>query len=207
MPNEYTVKQGECISSLAFERGFLPDTIWGAPENRSLKKQRGDLNVLLPGDLLVIPEKQLKQEQGVTEKHHRFCRKGLPVKLRLQFLRGEDPMAEQPYVLEIDGILTKGRTDEKGLLEEVIPANANGGILVLGEGEHQREFELALGSLDPVSVPRGQRARLNHLGFDCGWSELEFDASLGEALTLFRQTSRLDDADDVIAELGQVHGA
>ncbi len=214
---DYEIKPGDCITSLAYERGFRPETIWDTPENAVVKKLREDPGVLLPGDRIFLPAKRLHQEAQSTGQRHRFRRLGSAAQLRIEFLVGDTPMANQPYVLTIDGRQIRGCTDDSGLLEEPIPANAKGGTLQLGEGEQQHEFELALGHLDPVSAPSGQRARLNHLGFDCGWSDSGSDESRAEALALFRHTHRPDDADDAddadddeavtIDELGRVHGA
>ena len=66
MPINHTVRAGDCISSIAFERGFFPDTIWNHGDNSDLKTRREDPNVLLPGDVVVVPDK-VKKQQLVTE--------------------------------------------------------------------------------------------------------------------------------------------
>lgn len=213
MGDQYEVRPGDCITSLAFERGMLPDTIWEAPENRELRELRGDPGVLLPGDVVFIPDKRARQESRATGAKHRFRRKGIPVVVRLEFLEGDEPMADLPYVLTVDGRHLEGRTDGDGILEQRIPPNAKRATLLLGEAGDQREFEVELGHLDPVCEGSGQRARLNHLGFDCGWDDSADDERRSEALAFFRQTHRsgngADDADEqqTVAELEREHGA
>src|SRR5262245_59620858 len=88
---DYIVKEGDCIDSIAADHGFFPDTIWNDPGNSDLKQQRKDPNVLLPGDKVVIPEKQVKEVYKADRNRHRFKRKGVPAKLRLRFLKPKEP--------------------------------------------------------------------------------------------------------------------
>ena len=73
MPINHQVKQGDCISSIAFENGFFPDTIWNHPSNAELKKKREDPHVLLPGDMVFIPDKRPKEVSEPTNQVHKFC--------------------------------------------------------------------------------------------------------------------------------------
>ena len=57
MPTKHTVQEGECVSSIAHDYGLLPNTVWEYEENRTLRELRKNPNVLLPGDVLVIPDK------------------------------------------------------------------------------------------------------------------------------------------------------
>ena len=82
MPN-YTVKQGDCISSIAQKHGLFWDKVWNHPKNANLQERRKDPNVLSPGDVVFVPDKDEKEESGATEQRHRFKRKGVPEKLRI----------------------------------------------------------------------------------------------------------------------------
>jgi hypothetical protein len=179
MPDrKYTVKQGDCISSIAFAYNLFPKTIWDHPDNAELKKLRKDPNSLFPGDSVVIPEIELKEEDCQPEQKHRFKRKGVPERLRIQFLTGAEeddaPRKGIPYTLDITTKSgrpvpqKKGKTDNDGYLDESIPPDAIKGIIVLDEGEEEEVYEIMLGHIDPIDTPSGIRARLENLGYDCG---------------------------------------
>jgi hypothetical protein len=165
MPN-YIVKQGDCISSIANRHGLFWEKVWNHPQNAKLKEKRKDPNILHPGDVVFVPDKEEKQESGATEQRHRFCEKGVPEKLRIKLMAGDEPIANENYVLDIDGDLRSGTTDGEGNLKETIPPNAKRAKLWLGE--EKQEYEIDLGHLDPVSEITGVQARLNNLGFYCG---------------------------------------
>lgn len=162
MPKEHKVKQGECIASIAFEHGFHPDTLWDHADNASLRSQRDSGYVLLEGDLVHVPDLRLREVQAATGRVHRFRRRGVPEKLKIQLLDVDRPRANLAYVLEMDGKRIEGTTDAEGRLEHWIPASAKSGRLILGENE---SFDLQLGHLEPVTTEAGARARLKNLGF------------------------------------------
>src|SRR4030095_14342956 len=55
----YTVKQGDHVAGIAFRFG-LSDfrTIWDHPNNTELKNKRQNPNVLFPGDVLYVPDRE-----------------------------------------------------------------------------------------------------------------------------------------------------
>ena len=109
MPQDYKVKAGDCVNSVAYTHGFFWKTIWNHPNNSDLKSRREDPNILLDGDVIHIPDLRQKQESGAVDSHHRFKVKGVPAKLRLQFLgapdfkRSEKPAPKQPALAADDG--------------------------------------------------------------------------------------------------------
>jgi hypothetical protein len=165
MPN-YTVKQGDCLASIAYRHGLFWEKVWNHPQNAKLKEKRKDPNILYPGDVLFVPKKEEKQESGATEKRHRFQLKGVPEKLYIQLLDGDKPKANEIYILEIDGKMMSDKTDANGRLRHSISPIAKKGRLWVGE--EQDEYILNLGYLDPIDEITGIQARLNNLGFDCG---------------------------------------
>ena len=53
---EYQAREGDCISSIAYENGLFPNTLWNHPDNAELKRNRKDMNLLEVGDVVKIPE-------------------------------------------------------------------------------------------------------------------------------------------------------
>src|SRR2546423_13153193 len=146
MPTQYNVKQGDCVSSIASDHGFFPDTIWNHADNAELKRKRKDPNVLMTGDVLTIPDKEIKEASKPTEQEHKFRKKGVPEKLRL-VIRNEDdqPRANLKYTLIIDGASFQGVTGGDGSIQQNIPPDAEEAQLTLREGDHETIYVLPLG--------------------------------------------------------------
>lgn len=162
MPQKYIVQQGDCTNSIAFETGFFPDTLWNHPANKQLKEQRKNMDVLLPGDIVTIPDKRTKELSKPPEKLHKFKRKGVPKELRVQLSRLDKPEANLRCTVTIDGQESDLKTDGDGWLKLPIPPNAKEARIRLETGE---VFTLTLGSLDPVDQTSGLQGRLHALGF------------------------------------------
>jgi len=188
---KYIVKQGDCISSIAFKYGFFPDTIWNDSKNSKLKQDRKDPNVLKAGDEVYIRDKEEKEESCASEKKHRFKRKGVPERLRIQFMDEEEkPRANEAYILEIDGDLSEGKTDKDGKVEIWIPPNAKEGRITFRDSGE--EYELELGELDPVTEITGVQARLSNLGFYEGEIDGKMSEELENAIRDFQDNKDLD---------------
>ena len=188
---KYIVKQGDCISSIAFKYGFFPDTIWDDSKNSKLKQDRKDPNVLKPGDEVYVRDKEEKEESCASEKKHRFKRKGVPERLRIQFMDEEDkPRANEAYVLEIDGELSEGQTDGDGKVEIPIPPNAKKGKISFRDSGD--EYELDLGDLDPITETSGIQARLSNLGFYKGDIDGKMSEELERAIHKFKEAKELE---------------
>lgn len=181
---EYRVQQGDCVSSIAHEYGFNPETLWYHGANTQLRARRGDCNVLLPGDLVAIPAKESRAESCTTEQRHRFCRRGVPAYLRLRLLVEDEPRARERYVLQVDGVdVASGITNDDGLLEERIPPSAQNGVLRFADGSL---VPLDLGGLDPIDTLSGVQGRLLNLGYDCGDVDGDLNDLTSEALREFQ---------------------
>ena len=155
------VQHGECLLSIAYQEGFLWDTLWKLPDNAELRDARRDPGLLLVGDRIMIPERRIKTVPAGTDARHRFVKRGLPAKLRVVVEYEDVPVANSNYTLTVDGSIRQGTTDEEGLLEVAIPPDASEGLLEIS-GLH---FQLQLGALDPGSEDIGIQQRLANLGF------------------------------------------
>ena len=215
MPTDHVVQQGDHLSSIAKQYGF-PDytTIWNYGDNADLKQQRGNPNVLLPGDTVVIPDKEEKQEAGETAKRHTFKVSGNTLMLRLQVEDAyEKPVGNATCDLYLDGAKTTVTTDGDGKIEKAIPADIKEAKLVLASEEtpYQDEFLiLGVGQLDPVDTLSGQAARLTNLGYFAGDPQAEDDPDFQSAAQEFQCDQKLQ-VDGVVgpqtqAKLKQVHG-
>lgn len=207
MPIEHEVKQGDSTIKLGDKHGFFPDTIWDDPANAELRRKRPDMNVLLPGDVVVIPDKKPKDETKPTEQRHRFRRKGMPAVFRLQVFDVEDPRENQDYRLTIDGTIHIGKTDETGTLEEYVSPGARRGKLVIGPDKFQ--LKIQFGHLDPINELAGVQKRLNNVGYDCGEPDGELNQKTKSALIAFQRRFDLEETgepDDATRDkLEEVH--
>lgn len=184
MPIKHEVEQGDSVISLSEEHGFFANTIWNDPDNAELKKKRKDMNILMPGDVVVIRDLRLKEVDKPTAKQHVFRRKGIPALYRLQVFDVEEPRANQKYRLTVDGQLYEGRTDAHGVLQEYIPANSKDGELIIGPDEFQTL--LKFGFLDPIDQISGIQKRLNNIGYECGEADGQLNSDTKSALQKFQ---------------------
>jgi hypothetical protein len=57
MADWHKIKQGETLSSIADQYGFLSyKTLYNDPQNAALRSKRPNLDILFPGDEIYIPE-------------------------------------------------------------------------------------------------------------------------------------------------------
>lgn len=177
MATTHTVKQGECMASIAKKHKFADyRTIYDHGKNARLRTKRPNPNMLFPGDRVHVPDREEKDESRGTTETHTFEVPTYQVKLRLAILdRVRTPYAGKQYELHLKGGQTlKGTTSDKGLIEETIPADVESATLWIKLDDDRlaglQEFEcrLAIGHLDPVVTAEGVQARLNNLAFPCG---------------------------------------
>lgn len=163
MPISISVKQGDSIASLAALHGFLPSTLWGLPQNQELAARRSNMNELLPGDRVYIPDRQPKRHAVASGRAHTFRQGGPAARFRLRVADMGIPRVEQDYTLTIDGQVREGTSDGDGIVEELVPAMAKEGTLVIGPDEF--ELTLQFGHQDPHDELSGIQKRLANLGY------------------------------------------
>ncbi len=164
----HTVKQGDCISSIADKNGFFCNTIWNHANNAQLKKERKDPNTLLPGDKVFVPEKEIGSHSGGTEKKHSFRLLGVPAKMKIRLLINDEPRTKTKYRLYVDSkLLSEGTSDGDGYIKESIMPNVkNGKLVILDEDNNEEYYPFNFGTLDPVDNDDGIKERLFNLGYD-----------------------------------------
>jgi N-acetylmuramoyl-L-alanine amidase len=211
---EHVVRQGECLSSIAAQYGFSdPGVVYKHSANADLRQRRPDMNVLYPGDVVVIPDKDKKTVSCATLKKHKFQVKLATKKLVIKLVDGEHkPMDGLPYVLLVAGKKIEGETDGDGKIEHDVPADATQGMLSLCGNAPTPVY---IGSLNPSKDTgdggaTGLQSRLRNLGYDPGPSDGQPGPRTLAALREFQTdhglepTGELDD--DTLAKLHKVHG-
>ena len=200
------------MESIAQKLGLFWQTLWDDLNNAELKNKRKDPNVLLPGDVVFIPTKRLKEKSGQTEQRHRFRLKGVPSKLKIQLLDEEDEArGNVEYVIDIDGQLYRGLTNADGWIRRPIAPDAKRAKLTVIEDGEEEEYQLNLGHLDPIDQDSGVQQRLSNLGFDCGAEEGQVGPQTQAALKDFQKKHGLEEtgtADEATrTELQKVYGS
>jgi len=168
----HTVQQGDYLSKIAADHGFashLP--IWNHGQNADLKQLRKNPEVLYPGDQVFVPEKETKVESRGTEVRHKFRALKETLKLRLTVLdMSQQPVANKPCQLTVDGTVYNLTTDGTGLVEQEVPRQATTGRLVMDDDTVpiHLDVKLLIGHLDPATEKSGQIGRLENLGYHTG---------------------------------------
>src|SRR4051794_25426360 len=130
MGQYHTVAPGEYLSQIAQTYGFASyKTIWNAGENADLKAERKNPNVLLPGDKLFIPDKELRNEDRATGSKHQFVVDTEKLKLRLKLIGlKKEPLPGHDCTLVVDGNPEDLVSDGDGTIEKDIASTASQGI-------------------------------------------------------------------------------
>jgi hypothetical protein len=208
----YEVQPGDCVLTIAENAGLLWKTVWEHPNNSELQQKRKDPNVLLPGDVVAVPNKTLKEVDKPTDAAHKFVRKGIPAKLKLRLLQEDKPRAGIAYLFKVDSDIFEGKTDSEGYVSVRIPPGAQKGKLILLGKDRQpaEEYDIQLGHLDPHDELVGVQKRLQNLGFNCTPTG-EMDDATKAAVSQFRAKHNLEQSEEIDDQLKKqlkaVHGS
>lgn len=170
----HTVRQGECLSSIAYSYGFNDwRTIYNHPNNADFKQKRPDPNLIYPRDVLYIPDSELKEIDCSTEKLHVFQVDLNPTYLNVCLQdQVKQPIANTPYKLTLGSLTIEDQTDGDGWIKKKIPANSEYGQLKISLNPDNPEaiiaWNIKLGHLDPLDTTTGVKGRLSNLGYECG---------------------------------------
>ena len=213
MSKDHTVQNGDCISSIAYENGLDEVYLWNLAENSDLKSLRKDPDVLLPGDIVYVPEPRQRNSGAPTEQKARFRRKNVPAKFLVAFEMDGEPRSDENVKVEVDDIEAgEFTTDGKGSIEVPIKPNASKLIVTFTTNESNPEVhEFDLGGIDPLDSIRGQKARLANLGLFIGEVDESADDELKDSLSRFqkrhglRETGSADTA--TLDKLKEIYGS
>jgi N-acetylmuramoyl-L-alanine amidase len=206
MSIEYVVKQGDCLSSISARFGFSSyRAVYDAPENAEFKRKRPNPNLIYPGDVLVIPDKEAKEIEVASGARYRFKLAVKPTWLRLE-IKVDDP---HRYLLEVGEASFRGKTDGTAPIEhQVDPLEHDGTIRLWPDGDDAPDeppddairWSLQLGGLDPVDEVSGVQGRLSNLGYYDGPINGTVDDLTTAAIRWFQrdqgedETGTIDDA-------------
>ncbi len=187
---KHTVRDGECIESIADMYGFLPETIWEYPDNAPLH-EKGNRCVLQPGDTVVIPDRSTKTVNVATDAEWKFRRKGVPTRFRLELVIDDKVISKAKYSLEIDNsplppVTYEDVTGENGEIDHWISPDAKQAVLRVED----HEFTFMLGNLDPVGTEHGLVQRLYNLGYinEDALAGSDIQEELAEAIYAFQES-------------------
>ncbi|MGO9342320.1 MAG: peptidoglycan-binding domain-containing protein [Acidimicrobiales bacterium] len=213
----YVVRQGDHLRRLAADGGFDADTVWNDPANAKLKDLRTTYNILLPGDILQLPDADpnwVALDTGTTNAFTAPANK--PLTITHTFVCGDAPATTVNYrtVGAVDDDTPK-TTDENGKATFDAPVEAESVQIVFEDGS---SYLLNVGHLDPAATLPGAEQRLMQLGYlddvgdltDDEDGRAERDQCLAVALSAFQAknglpcTGALDSA--TVQKLADVYG-
>jgi len=164
--NQYIVKAGDCISSIAHKHGLPWKKLWDF--NQELKQKRRNPNILLIGDVVKIPPVEEKQVRVATGSKHTFQLRGATAPLTLRLKAQGRPRSGLRYTLQIEGWPEqRNTTDKDGFIRAQVPSWVRAVKLTLHTNAGPEHYELRLGQLDPFDEIRGVQQRLSNLGISC----------------------------------------
>lgn len=197
----YLVKQGDYLEKIAHALRVEPDEVWNDPKNADLKQKR-DPNLLFPGDILYVPEKEPRWLPLTMGSDNMYVATVPRTKVRIVFKDADQPRANQKYVILGMGEAEDGTTDGDGAIEIQVPVHIR--EIQVAFPDAKMLYPVRIGDMDPIDEPAGVRKRLQHLGYiwASGGDEGEIDLDTADRLAIqcFQQdqglsvTGTMDDA-------------
>jgi hypothetical protein len=156
------IKQGDYLAALAHRFGFDPDTVWKHDKNTELCRTRPNPNILLPTDVLYIPD---QVEEPVMHRlalgtTNTFVSEAPCVSITIRFL--DEALASQDYTVEELPHLTGLATDD-GIASFSIPVTLPSFTIAFPDSGAR--FTFFVGHVDPIDTLTGVAQRLQNLGY------------------------------------------
>jgi hypothetical protein len=156
----YVVQQGDHGARLAFRAGAPAAEVWDHPKNAELRKKRETMDVLLPGDVIHLPDGAPPGLPVNKETKNRFKATIGKRKTKVHLRDQDGPLANEPY--EIRG-LPMGSSGADGLVEIDVPTTATEVVIYLPARKHS--LVIHVGGMDPSGEASGTLRRLENLGY------------------------------------------
>ncbi len=160
----YVIKQGDFLAQLAYKFGFDADAVWNDPKNADLRQLRSDPNILLPADVLYIPDqvdKKPDKHDLTTGSSNDFVSDAPTVPMTIRFK--DDALASQGYAVTELPQLTGLTTTGDGTATFSIPVTLQSFTIEFAASGAAYAFDTA--HLDPVNTRSGVVQRLQNLGY------------------------------------------
>jgi hypothetical protein len=164
----YIVRPGDYLTQLAYRFGFNADEVWQDAKNAKLKDLRPNPDILVPGDILFIPDapaENLPIQSGTTNP---YVADVPHVEVVLIFMEGDKPMANEPCEIgglgEADPTASPPSTDGDGKLTLNVPVLVRE-VSVRFPKKRNRDYLFHVGDMDPITETSGVRKRLCNLGY------------------------------------------
>jgi hypothetical protein len=215
MPEQYTVKSGDCLSSIAEDFGFADyRSIYDDASNADFRKLRPNPNLIYPGDVINIPDKDGKFDDKGTGAAHHYKARATKRYLNLRLLENDrDPLANKRFKLTCAGEVHESSTDGNGKLKIRIPRRAKKATLEI-EGF---TWDLDIANLNPIEDTdddgvSGYQSRLKNLGYDPGPIDGICGPRTRAAVRAFQEDNPPLEVDGICgpktkAKLAEMHGS
>jgi len=195
----YVVKQGDFLARLAYVHGFDADDVWANPKNQELKDTR-DPNVLMPGDLLFIPDKRVQPSKPLGNGSTNAYTAAIPTVTMSLYLKSPDgaPLAAEPYEVHGVGDIIENVTQGDGLLELEVPVTIR--VFQVTLPQQERSFDVHVGHLCPTDQESGTAGQLASLGY----LDMPPHAGVGQIRDDFHAAVAMFQEDNDLAVTGEV---
>jgi hypothetical protein len=165
----YVVRAGDYLRRIAFNLGFDADEVWNDPANADLRSLRPNPDILLPGDLLYVPDDgpPPKPHDLVTGSTNTFQAPDPPMtSFSVQFVGGPEskPVAGKAYVIQEMSDQSGLSTDGEGIAKFKVPVTMDSITVVFADPD-VGTYVIAIGGMDPIDTLAGANKRLQNLGF------------------------------------------